>query len=96
MSNDAVDLGAPCEHVTPETLRSVLRPAMGCQECMKTGSRWVHLRQCLSCGEVGCCDSSPNKHATKHFKATGHPIASSAEPGETWAWCYVDERVLSG
>ena len=63
----------------------------GCEECLQTGDWWVHLRLCLSCGHVGCCDSSPNKHATKHFHATGHPIVRSAEPGESWSWCYVDE-----
>ncbi len=89
-----VDLSAPCEHVTDDTLREVQRPARGCVDCLAIGGRWVHLRECLTCGHVGCCDSSPNKHATKHFHATKHPIISSAEPGETWCWCYVDERVL--
>ena len=63
----------------------------GCEECLKTGSRWVHLRVCLDCGHVGCCDSSPNKHATKHFHATQHPLIGSLEPGETWGWCYADQ-----
>lgn len=62
-----------------------------CEECVKAGSSWVHLRQCLTCGHVGCCDSSPNTHATKHFHATGHPIIRSIEPHETWGWCFVDE-----
>jgi uncharacterized UBP type Zn finger protein len=62
-----------------------------CEDCVKTGDRWVHLRLCTDCGHVGCCDSSPNRHATKHFHATGHPIIRSAEPGESWLWCYVDE-----
>ena len=66
----------------------------GCSECMKTGDRWVHLRLCLTCGEVACCDSSPNQHASKHAAAAGHPIAASFEPGEDWAWCYVDEVML--
>jgi uncharacterized UBP type Zn finger protein len=66
----------------------------GCSECLKTGDRWMHLRLCLSCGEVACCDSSPNQHASKHAAATGHPIAASFEPGEDWAWCYVDEVML--
>ena len=66
----------------------------GCEECLKTGSRWVHLRLCLSCGHVGCCDSSPGKHATKHFHATDHPMVRSFEPGEDWAWCYVDRLFL--
>jgi uncharacterized UBP type Zn finger protein len=63
----------------------------GCEECLKTGMQWVHLRLCLSCGHVGCCDSSPGKHATKHFHRTNHPVIASYEPGERWAWCYVDE-----
>ena len=65
----------------------------GCEECLRTGDRWVHLRVCLECGHVGCCDQSKNKHATRHFHATGHPVMRSDEPGETWAWCYVDEVV---
>jgi uncharacterized UBP type Zn finger protein len=63
----------------------------GCEECVPMGDRWVHLRRCLSCGHVGCCDSSKNRHATKHFHATQHPVVQSFEPGETWKWCYVDE-----
>ena len=66
----------------------------GCEECLKMGSSWVHLRLCLTCGHVGCCDSSPNRHATKHFHATAHPIIRSFQPGEDWAWCYVDEVFL--
>jgi uncharacterized UBP type Zn finger protein len=62
----------------------------GCEECMKTGDRWLHLRVCLACGKVGCCDSSPNKHASTHAAEAGHPIVRSCEPGETWSWCYVD------
>lgn len=62
-----------------------------CEECIKTGDTWVHLRLCLSCGKVGCCDSSKNRHATKHFKLTNHPLMRSIEPGETWMWCFVDE-----
>jgi uncharacterized UBP type Zn finger protein len=63
----------------------------GCEECLKMGDEWVHLRRCLHCGHVGCCDSSKNKHATKHFKKSGHPVVQSFEPGETWKWCYADE-----
>ena len=73
--------------VTPHT------PA-GCEECLTMGSPWVHLRVCLSCGHVGCCDSSPNRHATKHFHGTKHPLVQSYEPGESWVWCYVDEAML--
>jgi uncharacterized UBP type Zn finger protein len=84
---------AQCQHlveirnVEPHTRR-------GCEDCLKTGDTWVHLRLCLTCGHVGCCDSSPNKHATKHFHATKHPIIKSFEPGESWGWCYVDEVTL--
>ena len=63
----------------------------GCEDCLRTGDRWVHLRVCLTCGHVGCCDSSPNRHATKHAHGSGHPIVRSAEPGEEWCWCYEDE-----
>ena len=66
----------------------------GCEECLKLGSSWVHLRLCLTCGHVGCCDSSPNRHATKHFTHTTHPVMASFEPGERWAWCYVDQMEL--
>jgi uncharacterized UBP type Zn finger protein len=62
-----------------------------CEECIKTGDTWVHLRMCLESGNVGCCDSSKNKHATKHFHHSKHPLMRSIEPGEFWAWCYVDE-----
>jgi uncharacterized UBP type Zn finger protein len=63
----------------------------GCEDCLRIGSRWVHLRMCRSCGHVGCCDDSPNKHATAHYHAAGHPLIQSYEPGEDWVWCYVDE-----
>ena len=63
----------------------------GCEECLKIGGEWVHLRLCLSCGHVGCCDQSPNRHATAHFHRSQHPIIRSFEPGEDWGWCYVDE-----
>ncbi len=63
----------------------------GCEECLQTGAEWVHLRLCLECGHVGCCDDSPNRHATKHFHKTKHPIMRSFEPGEDWGFCYVDQ-----
>jgi uncharacterized UBP type Zn finger protein len=94
MADNHIDLSSPCEHVASIKIHTVERPAAGCVECLKSGSRWVHLRACLTCGHIGCCDSSPNKHATKHFRATTHPIVSSAEPGETWAYCYVDDCML--
>jgi uncharacterized UBP type Zn finger protein len=62
-----------------------------CEDCVKIGDSWVHLRMCLECGHVGCCDSSKNKHATKHFHSSTHPLIRSIEPGERWVWCYVDE-----
>jgi hypothetical protein len=63
----------------------------GCEECLATGDGWVHLRLCRTCGHLGCCDDSKNRHATKHFHATGHPIMTSWEPGEYWSWCFIDE-----
>ncbi|HEY4317609.1 MAG TPA: UBP-type zinc finger domain-containing protein [Herbaspirillum sp.] len=64
-----------------------------CEECAASGGKWLHLRLCLSCGHVGCCDSSPNRHASKHYLDTAHPLIRSIEPGETWIWCYVDNTV---
>jgi uncharacterized UBP type Zn finger protein len=79
-----------CQH-----LDTIVVPAPdhvdGCEECLKTGDTWVHLRLCRECGKIACCDSSPNKHATAHFHDTGHPVIRSVEPGEEWNWCYVDE-----
>jgi len=66
----------------------------GCEECLKMGDSWVHLRLCEICGHVGCCDSSKNRHATKHFRKTKHPIMRSIEPGEDWGWCYIDEVMI--
>jgi uncharacterized UBP type Zn finger protein len=68
--------------------------ASGCEECLATGGHWVHLRLCLSCGHVGCCDSSPGRHATKHFHSLQHPVVQSLEPGESWGWCYLESREL--
>ena len=95
MSTTNFDLSAPCGHAGGIKIHHVKRPANGCEECLKIGGSWVHLRECLECGKIGCCDSSPNRHATKHFHATKHPIVASVEVGETWAWCYADERDLS-
>lgn len=80
---------AVCEHMSE--IRDVKPSAKGCEDCLKTGDTWVHLRICLQCGHVGCCDSSKNKHATKHFHEAGHPIMQSFQPGESWKWCYVDQ-----
>jgi uncharacterized UBP type Zn finger protein len=65
--------------------------ADGCEECLASGDSWVHLRMCMTCGHVGCCDSSKNKHATRHFHATRHPIMKSIQPGEDWGWCFIDK-----
>ncbi|MDX6252341.1 MAG: monovalent cation/hydrogen antiporter [Kribbellaceae bacterium] len=85
--------GAECEHLAEAPC--VLTPTTpeGCEECLATGSTWVHLRLCLQCGHVGCCDSSPERHATKHFESEGHPVMRSFEPGEEWRWCFVDEKL---
>lgn len=83
----------PCSHadeinnVKPSTTE-------GCEECLKISSTWVNLRMCMICGKVGCCDSSPNTHATKHFEETGHKIIRSFQPGENWYWCYIDNQVF--
>ena len=66
----------------------------GCEDCLKIGGTWVHLRMCHACGHIGCCDNSPNRHATAHFNASGHPLIRSVEPGEDWSWCYVDELMF--
>ena len=78
-----------CAHTA--TIRTVTPSALGCEECLAAGSRWVHLRLCRTCGHVGCCDSSPNRHATKHFHETQHPIIEGYDPPEGWGWCLVDE-----
>lgn len=79
-----------CSHF--DQARSVKpRTPDGCEECLQTGDEWVHLRLCLVCGHVGCCDESPNRHASQHFHRTKHPVVRSFEPDEDWAWCYVDE-----
>jgi uncharacterized UBP type Zn finger protein len=70
------------------------RTPQGCEECLQIGDTWVHLRICMICGHIGCCDNSKNKHATRHFHATNHPIMRSLEPGEDWGWCYPDELFL--
>ena len=81
-----------CKHL--KSVKSVAPRSKGCEECLTMGDRWVHLLLCMGCGHVGCCDSSKNKHATKHFHATHHPVIRSLEPGEQWGFCYVDEDSL--
>ncbi|MCU1657492.1 MAG: sodium:proton antiporter [Pseudonocardiales bacterium] len=80
-----------CEHLRNAPRVTTARTPEGCEECLRDGTRWVHLRLCLTCGHVGCCDSSPQKHATAHFRGTWHPVMRSIEPGEAWRWCFVDE-----
>lgn len=81
-----------CAHL--DSTHKVTPSANGCEECLAMGDRWVHLRLCLTCGHVGCCDSSKNKHATKHFHTTQHPIVQSFELGEDWRWCYIDNTFV--
>jgi uncharacterized UBP type Zn finger protein len=81
-----------CTHL--DQIQDVKPSAEGCEECLKMGDTWVHLRECLICGHVDCCDSSKNKHATKHCHSTEHPIVQSFQPGENWIFCYVDEVVM--
>jgi len=80
-----------CEHFEGVEILSVPDEVAGCEECLKTGDRWVHLRMCLHCGHIGCCDSSPNRHARKHHMELDHHLIRSAEPGETWGYCYVHD-----
>jgi uncharacterized UBP type Zn finger protein len=84
-------MSATCTHLDRIEITQLPERIAGCEDCLKTGSTWVHLRMCQTCGHIGCCDSSPNRHATAHARAEDHPIVRSAEPGETWSWCYVDE-----
>jgi hypothetical protein len=89
----AIAMVGECPHGA--TIKDVTPSAPGCEECLKIGSPWVHLRLCRTCGHVGCCDDSPNRHATKHFHATGHPIIEGYDPPEGWGWCYVDEAFVT-
>jgi hypothetical protein len=81
-----------CSHL--DQVHDVTPSADGCEDCLAIGDSWVHLRLCRACGHVGCCDSSKNRHASAHFRASGHPIVTSFEPGEDWGWCYVDQLML--
>lgn len=87
-----------CNHISSVVSRPDLLGAEpsgeGCVECLISGDRWVHLRRCLECGHVGCCDNSPNKHASAHHQQTAHPLVQSFEPGEEWIWCYPDEMFV--
>lgn len=86
---------APCTHLDQIAVRPPPRAEVeGCEECLKIGGRWMHLRVCLSCGKIGCCDSSPNRHATAHANEESHPLVHSMEPGEDWSYCYVDDAAF--
>ena len=82
-------MATECEHL--DQIQDVTPSSPGCEECLAMGDTWVHLRMCLVCGHVGCCNSSKNKHATKHFEGSNHPLVESAQPGEDWRWCYIDQ-----
>ncbi len=79
----------PCSHL--DRIQRVTPSADGCEDCLRIGGEWVHLRLCLTCGHVGCCNDSPNRHATGHWNEVGHPIMQSFQPDERWIWCYADE-----
>ena len=81
-------MDSPCGHLN--SIVDVAPSDPGCHECLQTGGTWVHLRRCVSCGHIGCCDNSPGRHATAHHGSSGHPLIQSFEPGEDWFWCYVD------
>jgi uncharacterized UBP type Zn finger protein len=90
MASNRTDSAAKrCDHLAK--IREVTPSAKGCEKCLEMGDTWVHLRMCMVCGHVGCCDNSKNKHATGHFHETSHPIMRSFEPGESWMWCYPDK-----
>ncbi len=84
-------MAAVCSHLDQVEYLELPDEIAGCVECLKTGDRWVHLRMCQVCGKIGCCDSSPNRHASKHYAEVGHPIMRSAQPGEDWSFCFADE-----
>jgi uncharacterized UBP type Zn finger protein len=87
-------MSAECAHLDSVELLELPDEIAGCEECLAQGMRWVHLRMCQTCGHIGCCDNSIGKHATAHYEATSHPIIRSAEPGETWSWCYPDQLMF--
>ncbi len=86
---------ANCTHLEQVQITQLPESVEGCEDCLAMGGAWLHLRICLECGHVGCCDSSPNRHASAHAHASGHPIIRSLEPGETWSWCFTDEVAMS-
>ncbi|MDX6650967.1 MAG: hypothetical protein QOI91_1791 [Solirubrobacteraceae bacterium] len=82
---------AACTHLDHVRITELPESVAGCQECLETGDPWLHLRICLECGQVGCCDSSPNRHASAHARQAGHPLIRSLEPGEDWSFCFLDD-----
>lgn len=85
---------ASCTHLDHVHVTELPEAVDGCEDCLRDGTPWFHLRICLDCGHVGCCDSSPQRHATAHAETTGHPLIRSIQPGEDWSWCFVDEVAL--
>jgi uncharacterized UBP type Zn finger protein len=85
---------AACTHLDTVTITELPESIEGCEDCLRTDGSWCHLRICLACGHIGCCDSSPNRHATAHAKSSGHPLMRSVQPGEDWSWCFVDELTM--
>jgi uncharacterized UBP type Zn finger protein len=85
---------AECTHLDQVRIRELPESVAGCEECLAAGGEWLHLRICLECGKVGCCDSSPNQHASDHAGSSGHPLIRSLEPGEEWSWCFIDDLAL--
>ena len=84
-------VSVPCSHLDQVDANVAPDSSEGCSDCLAIGGTWVHLRECMTCGHVACCDSSPNQHASRHHRTSGHPVMRSLEPGENWWWCYVDE-----
>ncbi|HTT29874.1 MAG TPA: UBP-type zinc finger domain-containing protein [Solirubrobacteraceae bacterium] len=84
-----------CTHLDTITVLELPESVAGCEDCLREGGVWLHLRICLECGHVGCCDDSPNRHATAHYHSSGHPLIRSLEAGEDWSWCYVDEVAMN-
>jgi uncharacterized UBP type Zn finger protein len=87
-------MSSPCTHLEHVQITELPEEVEGCADCLAAGTGWLHLRICLECGHVGCCDSSPQRHASAHARESDHPIMRSLEPGEDWAWCFVDEVAM--
>jgi uncharacterized UBP type Zn finger protein len=87
-------MATTCTHLDTITVTELPATVAGCEDCLREGGKWLHLRICLACGHVGCCDDSPNRHATKHAAGTDHPLIRSLEPGEQWVWCFADEVAM--